>query len=380
MATSALTVSALGVGITVALGDELSGDEKELVRSAWAPAAKEGRPTDLSLTAGVTTAAAPRVYDIMGGDFRSLASMLSTRITLAAIEHRKSELIMLHACGVADSEGRVAAFVGPSGRGKTTLASKLGREWGYVTDETVGIDRDGRVLPYRKPLSMIDPEAVGADKIQVSADEIGLLPLPDVPLAISAVVLIDRRPGHGAPLVTDVPLIDALVQLIPEMSYLPQLERPLQRVAALIERVGGIRKVSYRESDHLVPLLSSLVGRRQAFREGIEWEVVDRAASGPSSVTEGDRDEFHRVVPLDAIRSGSCYVLLHADQVRVLDGIGPAIWDALVTARSQGEIAGAVVEALGAPSGSSASQLISLALDALVESGIVKRHVRTAAS
>jgi hypothetical protein len=380
MGTSALTVSALGVGITVALGDELSEDEKELVRIAWAPAAQEGRPTDLFLTAGVTTAAEPRVYDIMGGDFRSLASMLSTRITLAAIERRKSELIMLHACGVADGEGRVAAFVGPSGRGKTTLASKLGREWGYVTDETVGIDRDGRVLPYRKPLSIIDQEAVGADKTQVSADEIGLLPLPDALLAISAIVLIDRSHSHSAPLVTDVPLIDALVQLVPEMSYLPQLERPLQRVAALIERVGGIRKVSYRESDHLVPLLSSLVGRRQAFPEGIEWEVVDRAASDPSSVAEGDRDEFHRVVPLDAIRSGSCYVLLHADQVHVLDGIGPTIWDALVTARSQDEIAVAVVEALGAPSGSSASQLVSLALDALVESGIVKQHVRTAAS
>ena len=79
-------------------------------------------------------------------------------------------------------------FVAPSGTGKTTLACLLGRSFGYLTDETVGIDPpSGRILPYPKPLSVrISPEK----RRELSADELGLRAVPADPTVARLVVLL----------------------------------------------------------------------------------------------------------------------------------------------------------------------------------------------
>ncbi|MFX6027812.1 hypothetical protein ABTE84_20905, partial [Acinetobacter baumannii] len=62
---------------------------------------------------------------------------------------------MLHAAGVAGSDGAVVVLVGPSGAGKTTAIRHLAARAGYVSDETIALNATGAVLPYRKPLSVI---------------------------------------------------------------------------------------------------------------------------------------------------------------------------------------------------------------------------------
>ena len=81
--------------------------------------------------------------------------LLAARRLASAIDQRAGEVIMLHAAGLALPDGRVVAFVAPSGTGKTTLSRTLGKAFGYVSDETVVINFDGTVTPYPKPLSVI---------------------------------------------------------------------------------------------------------------------------------------------------------------------------------------------------------------------------------
>ncbi len=75
-------------------------------------------------------------------------------ITKAFIGQHHGKLLMLHAGAVTDEAGRTLAYVAPSGTGKSTLTRLLAREFGCVTDETVGIRVDTlEVLPYPKPVT-----------------------------------------------------------------------------------------------------------------------------------------------------------------------------------------------------------------------------------
>jgi hypothetical protein len=194
-----LLINALGCAVGVDDAD-LPAEHSAEIRRAWTGAASQlGDPLPVAhLT--VTPARGPVAESL---------SSLSQSVTLAAIEARRGQLWMMHAAGVADEEGRVIALIGPSGQGKTTAARTLATAYGYVSDETVGIEADGTVVPYRKPLSVIvDSKWV---KKQCPPEELGLLALPEARLRLAAIVLLDRRPdGPDAAVVEDCDLGDAL--------------------------------------------------------------------------------------------------------------------------------------------------------------------------
>lgn len=303
--------------------------------------------------------------DVLGGTVRELSALLSTRVTLAAIEQRKHELVMLHACAIALPEGDVVAFVGPSGRGKTTLATALGRHFGYVTDETVGIAADGTVLPYQKPLSVIDALDPGAKK-QVSPAALGLRSLPDRALHIAAIVLLDRDDtAPEPPVVDDVDPVEALVRLVPELSYLPELPNPLQRLADLIDGVGGVRRLHYRESTSVPVLVPEIIGAQRS----TNWRPLPVA-----SFTSPSAECYTRVQALDAIAIDEYAVLLLGSRVVVLDGIGPAIWDSLHDGPTLDVVVARVLIAVGPAGDMDPSPLVIAALDAMVDSGVVEYH------
>ncbi|MDO9396866.1 MAG: hypothetical protein Q7T71_10005, partial [Herbiconiux sp.] len=308
-----------------------------------------------------------------GTDLRDLASSLSTRVTLRAIEQRRGELLMLHACGVADAEGRVAAFVGPSGRGKTTLVSTLARHYGYVTDETVGIDAEGAVVAYRKPLSVIDPATDSPHKTQVPPSALGLLPLPEAALGIAAVVLIDRRPGDAETVtVQDVPLAEAITRLVPEMSYLTDVPLPLQSLATLLDRVGGARQVQYAEARAVVTAVPGLVASTPIAAS--PWSAVDVTAPAPAAGL------YSRTPVQDGLAVDDALVLLRERTVHVLEGIGPVLWRALSTPAPREALVARAVEVFGEPEQGGAEELVQTALDALVEAGLAVHPVPEPAS
>jgi hypothetical protein len=195
-----------------------------------------GRPSsaDRSVVAGATPEA--------------VMELLTQRITIDALASRAGELLMLHACALADPRtGDSVVLVGPSGVGKTTIARTLGTEWSYVTDEAAAVNRSGRLLPYPKPLSV---DVGQAQKSQVSPDELGLLGVPPHGLNVRVIALLDRQPGAELD-VSTMPTVEAITRLAEHTSFLTALETPLQGLAGLVRSAGGLRVIKYSEASAL---------------------------------------------------------------------------------------------------------------------------------
>lgn len=140
--------------------------------------------------------------------------------------------------------GESLLFVAPGGTGKTTLARVLGRRYGYLIDETVGIDGAGRIHAYPKPLLLRVPG--GGHKEEASPDDLGLARAHLDP-RVRRVILLDRTSGHAgaAPEVVELGTLDAVERMLPETSSLRRLPRPLRTLADLAEQRGPVLRCSY---------------------------------------------------------------------------------------------------------------------------------------
>ncbi len=190
----------------------------------------------------------------LDGDPAPLLQRFTQDVTSAAIKAQRGRLFMFHAGAVTDpGTGRALAYVAPGGTGKTTLSMVLGRTHGYVTDETVGFTPDGRILPYEKPLS-VRPQDFAGVKNETSPDTLGLATVhPDAHL--HRFVLIRRDPSLAAPTVERLDLVDAILKLATESSSLSSLDRPLQALAAFLDRRPPTLLVTYDEAEHARDLL-----------------------------------------------------------------------------------------------------------------------------
>jgi hypothetical protein len=398
-----ITVSALGDVVRIDLS-LLTDDDAQAVEVAWrdalvdhppadhAPAAESAVGADhapgaqntesaeealaepaASDSAGTITeapAASPSAIPPSDASRQTMLSELSQRVTLAAIEHARGRLWMLHAAGLALDDGRVVVLVGPSGRGKTTASRTLGRHYGYVSDETVAIGAGGSIHPYRKPLSVI--EQPNAPKTQLAPSDLSLRALPDVPLRLAAIVLLDRRAdAPDEPVVEPVDLGDALTEIVAQTSYLPSLPEPLRTMAAHVAAVGGIRRVIYREAESLVPLIPALADaavRQPAPRE---------AATADRRTTTVRGGVYTRTSADDAIdlEDPERIALLHVDAaghgtVRVIAGVAPALWRAAGGATIE-QLTDAATDVHGEPEHGDATAAVVAAADQLIEAGVL---------
>jgi energy-coupling factor transporter ATP-binding protein EcfA2 len=296
---------------------------------------------------------------------------LSRQVTRAAIDARRADLWMLHAAGVATPAGDVVAFVGPSGRGKTTVARHLGLQYGYVSDETIGIDADGRVFAYRKPLSIIeDPRA---PKVERAPSSVGLGTIPR-DLRVRAIILLDRHPDHeGAPLVTRIDLADALDDLVTQSSHLVERTDSLRFIAAVAAATGGIRTVRYREASDLPGIVPDVL----AGSAGTPV-IVPPVAHEPATIggEPGER-RYLRSPAVDELALPSDRVALLTrgvagrGTVRVLDGIAPTLWAAASGVPLETLVAAATA-AHGAPDGADATGLVRASVERLVAEGLLR--------
>jgi hypothetical protein len=247
---STLVVDAFGVPVEVQVRGDRAGEVRARLGRLWeccSPAAKG--------TAAVTTRvlfdsdpdavrAAELAGDVARQHLEDLLQVLTQRITLMAIDARAGQCLMLHAACLADpATGAAAAFVAPGGTGKTTLVRTLGPGRWYVTDETTVVLGDRRVL----------------FKNETPPSAIGLVP-PQGPVHLAALCLLDRDDAHtGPPGVERLDTLDALVALVPQTSHLPEMPRPLQGLAALCESLGGVHRITYRESAEVAGCLDHLL-------------------------------------------------------------------------------------------------------------------------
>ena len=254
-------------------------------RGSLSPAPLRGRQRFSSSNGLASAQATTAVPTGIAIDLRSMPAdqqgrALLSQLTIRAIEAAAGTRLMLHAAGIADADGLVVALVGPSGMGKTTASSYLARHgFGYVTDETVSIGPDGDVLPFGRPLSLRRP----GGEVQRSPDELGL-GLPPGDLRIARIVLLDRVPGHrDPPTLTAVPLVDALLELIPQASALAKLPDPLQFMSRIIDRCGGVLRLTYGEMDERVlSLMSELLDREVDARD--PWHAFLPQRQGPDDL------------------------------------------------------------------------------------------------
>jgi hypothetical protein len=174
--------------------------------------------------------------------------MVTTQdVTRSLIGARAGELLMFHAGAVSHPRtGRSVVYVAPGGTGKTTLSLLLGRRLGYVTDETVGIDSSGVIHAYPKPLSVRRVDDPGL-KDELSPDALDLLPSHPSPY-VGSLVLLERRPEHRSSRLEELPFMDAVFALAGQSSSLHVLDRPLTRLASLIDHVGPVLRLSYADA------------------------------------------------------------------------------------------------------------------------------------
>lgn len=360
-----LDVSVLGTVLRLSLGeladapgpDPAGASLADTVRAAWQDAevapvreSQDTLPAEVMLP---PTRLAERFMETLSSD-----------VTQTALRLRAGELMMLHAGGVALEDGRVIAFVAPSGHGKTTLSRALGERYGYVSDETIAFDDGLRVFPYRKPLSVVVP---GRPKQQVAPSAAGLRPLPAGPLRLAAIVLLDRigapaspgsysaaagfeTQGSGAhpdpdqadlPTLRPVPLRDALAPLVAQTSYLMLIREPLQRLATALSVTGGAFVLRYDNAESV----------RDAFPRLLEELATPADADAAAESWWGEeRHPLQGAAIEDAIElvSGETAILA-GSQLRLLSDFAAEVWRRAAQGQTTKDICEGVIDRFGAP-------------------------------
>lgn len=331
----------------------------------------------------LTLAAPAHVLDVRGfreADSREyVAAWRATLLGLMQLVERGSHAeaeprVNLHAAGLADDSGSVLALVGASGSGKTTAAAVLGQQLGYVTDECVSIDCASlRVLAYPKPLSVVVDPSQPQTKTQRGPDELGLQ-RPPADLRLGAVVLLRRSPGSGAPSLTEVPIAEALMELVPQVSGLARMAAPLQAVAGLLERSGGAFRLDYGDIRDAVPLLQELLSGRHARPEsererGVGHHPAPARDPRPSS-PDDPAEHVVRRRWVDAWETEDQLVVFDGERPFLLEGLGRVLWLLLGPhERSIEELHREVTALLGARPDSDA--LVRDAVSALARAGLL---------
>ncbi len=349
--TTVCAVDAMGVDVELRATAALPDAVRSSIRAAWKDC--------------LGTGAVPqhrRVIELSPDFFADPAaglSDLSTQVTLEALDALRGSRLLLHAAGVAKEDGRTIAFVGPSGRGKTTASRHLGRHFSYVSDETVAVAADLSVRSYRKPLSVITPGLV--HKEQIAPSDVGLRDLPQGPLRLVGLTLIDRQPDADevGPVVVDT--IDAICEMTPQISYLPELPTPLQWLARLFDAVGAPTRLVYRDATELPALVERMFEASPS--TPATWALPHLTeSSGPWRAGRYD----------DAILVDGRACILRDGVVTALGELGRLVWvKCLEGATVEAMIAAAVAE-FGEPEGADAATLVAGTLDELCSLGFIE--------
>ena len=305
------------------------------------------------------------------------------RVTLAAIAVGTGRLFMWHAAGLSDPQGRVLGLVAASGTGKTTAAVYLATHgWGYVTDETLACDLDGRVRPYPKPLAFRRPpgdDGALEHKASVGPDELGL-GHPGDELTLHRMVLLDRRQGWSeAPTLTRVPLPEAVRALVGQSSGFVALDAPLQRLCTVLDQVGGGWRLTYAEIVDAAPALRYLMASPTAPDRtgGQAWRAESPDQPDWRGPVDPQGEIVWRAPYADAVACGNdlteILVLVGSVPAHVR-GIGTDIWRAAGDGVAEADLVG-LGEAAHGPHPEAAA-MVRAAVDALVQASVLVRGHR----
>ena len=317
-------------------------EARELLAAQWARCLDEG--------GGVGGAAAPVRLPLSpqaGLLPPEQAERLASRVTESVLEAHAGRSLMFHAAALSDRRGRVVSLLGPSGMGKTTAAARLGAQgWGYVTDELTVVEPDLGVVAFPKPLCRVDPGRDDGAKTVLAPDALGLA-TPPAPLRLAALVLLERDPGHrGAPRLGRLEGVEALSALVDHSCALPRLERPVQRLASLVDTVGAVHVLRYASLGEVGPLLQEALdapGHRPA-----GWRAVGAGTPAGRSGPGGDAPRWERVTVEDGVLLGDgTAALMLGARLLGISALAAAVWRAAGDGATREEMTRRVVEEMG---------------------------------
>lgn len=346
-----LQLTAFGVGVDVECRGPFAERLHGTLSDLWSACLRDGG------TAEATVDATAEHLEAV----EAIIAAVSSRVTLAAIEARAGQLLMLHAAGIEAAPGRVVALVAPSGVGKTTAARTLGASYPYVTDETVAIADGGTVLPYPKPLSIGAPETA---KAQLSPEAAGLS-VASAPLRVAGVVVLDRHAdGPSRPVIEELEALDAGAILAEQTSYLGASPHGLDRLVSAIEAVGPARRVTYREAAALAPILPALVSDAP-WPAGREPDSIAPWESGWAEASKGD--DGGRGGPsigpnVHVVHRETGALLLCGTQVLRLSPLAACVIAGVQAGADAQAVAARAATIFGAPEGASARERVDATL------------------
>ena len=300
----------------------------------------------------------------VSGTERSLYAMAST-VTMRVVQALVGQAVMLHAAGLSTQDGVVIGLVGGSGAGKSTATERLCRSaFGYVTDELLVVEPDGTVRAYPKPLSVIPEHGDRSGKVQKGPDQLALRSAAPT-LRAGPFVVLDRRPGTGAPRLERLTLAEGLMRIIPQTSSLFAMPQPLHLMSRLASQ-RGVFRLDYSEIEDAVGLLTELATMEI---EPDEWspDPVDDDLS--AALWDG---RYRRGVVLDGIRIDGEMVVMIENTPQHVAGIGVTLWDAAKDALTHADLRRAVVAAHG--DHPDADALVADAVEAMLRAGTLTQH------
>ncbi|MBB5848805.1 PqqD family peptide modification chaperone [Micrococcus endophyticus] len=360
---SETTALRIGTGLDAVTVSGLTGDERAEVIESWARCGVEAvePPTDADAHRDADTA---RPWLQWHEDLVFLA-------TSRTIESARGTHLLFHAaCLAAPDTGAAIVLVAASGTGKTTATRRLGPHFAYLTDETAIIDPDSlAVTPYPKPLSVLEARGV-RPKTQRGPDDLGLGPtLPAARLARIAVLDRVRDPaGPVLPRAEAMELVAALKELVPQTSSLSRLPRGLVTLCRVLDAAGGAQRLVYAEAEDLRDVVADLLAAPPT-PVTPAWEALTdeelRASAGAAGPGAGARCAVDDGILTDQ----GHLVLLAADRLVMLEGLGPAVWLLLDEPRTAADVV-AHLRAEGAVP-EDAEARVAAALAALAEHGLV---------
>ena len=357
-----IRIGALGGVIDVELGAEVDPDLENQLANVWLGAARSAASGDADATVRVGIPDDDSALD--ASDPRRLASELSSAVTMAAIGAARGRGLLLHAAGLAAEDGRVVVFVAPSGGGKSTLTSSLGRHFGYVSDETVLVEPSLAVHHYRKPLSMVEPGR--SVKRQIGPAELGLGELPTEPLTLAGLVLLDRR--QDAPVrhaLTDVPLAEGVLELAQQLSFAASDSLSLKWLVETAVAVGGIRRLTYRNDTDLREAMREVLASSHPVEHA--WELDERQAHASLAPETWVRHE-----EASALWDGERLLVWTPGTIHDVGNTALMIWTALGNGPLVVEqLAGIVEEQIGPPPTGTTAEAIRPVLLELAAAGIL---------
>ncbi|MDO5750211.1 MAG: septin family protein [Rothia sp. (in: high G+C Gram-positive bacteria)] len=250
---------------------------------------------------------------------------LTGRITLSLLEALAGGPTLLHAALLGDEEtGRAVAFIGPSGRGKTTAARTLGQHYRYLSDETSIINNDLSVVPYPKPLSVI--ETKGEPKAQIPAAELGLNPVAadSTDYSLVRLVLLNRDEQFTEPTVQTVPLAENLAEVTAQSSGLAMQETGLRSILDVLGATGGLVQLNYAEIADTLPLVQQIfAGEIEPLEEDIE-AINNRDMLPP--VYPNGTVTVHRGTGTSAAWVGDTFYLFNGQRLDQLSAFAAECW------------------------------------------------------